>query len=304
MGKVLFDERPLIVPIETATALGLEEAIILQQVHYWLLEKAKAGDQRFYHNDKYWIYNTYEDWKEKFPFWSISTIRRKIGDLEKSGLLETANFNESATLRTKWYTINYELLSSKTHYEQMERPNMSKCNCSDGTNATVQNEQMEMFKVSSSRDNIYKEDQTKTTSKITSENTTKGSNIQTKKIDKTDKFCGHEFSEPMKEELTDWLTYKAERKESYKPTGLKSFMSEISNKLNEYTEKDVISLISECMANNWRGIIWDKLKGKEKPPKPVDRPIPHEILREKERHEEAMKKFRAGLCGWEELVPR
>ena len=68
----------------------------------------------------------------------------------------------------------------------------------------------------------------------------------------------------MQAKLTDWLEYKKERKESYKPTGLSAFLSGVKNRLEKHEEADIIALIGECMANNWKGIIWDKLP----PPKP------------------------------------
>ena len=68
----------------------------------------------------------------------------------------------------------------------------------------------------------------------------------------------------MKAKLSEWLLYKKERRETYKPIGLKSLLSETENKLKVYEERDIISLLGDCMANNWRGIIWDRLKGKEK----------------------------------------
>ena len=58
----------------------------------------------------------------------------------------------------------------------------------------------------------------------------------------------------------DWMAYKRERREAYKPTGLKSLVSEIRNNADRYGSKAVADLIRECMASNWRGIIFDKLK--------------------------------------------
>lgn len=168
MSKVLFDEHPLVIPVETAKKLGLEEAIILQQVHYWLQDKAKAADPKFFHDGRYWIYDTYDDWKDAFPFWSISTIRRKIAGLEKSGMLLSANYNENATARMKWYSIDYDKLEKAVQPEQMEVPNMDKCNCSDRTDATVQNEQMDLSKMNSSYNNIYNKDTHTETSTKTS----------------------------------------------------------------------------------------------------------------------------------------
>lgn len=79
-----------------------------------------------------------------------------------------------------------------------------------------------------------------------------------------DIFGGYNFSPAMQAKLTDWLLYKKERKESYKPTGLTAFLSGVKNRLEKHEEADIIALIDDCMANNWKGIIWDKLP----PPKP------------------------------------
>ena len=87
---------------------------------------------------------------------------------------------------------------------------------------------------------------------------------RTKAAPPTNVFASYSFSDPMKAKLTDWLSYKKERKESYKPTGLTAFLSGVKNRLEKHDEADIIALIDECMANNWKGIIWDKLP----PPKP------------------------------------
>lgn len=85
-----------------------------------------------------------------------------------------------------------------------------------------------------------------------------------------DIFTGRSFSLPMRDKLTEWLKYKAERRESYKPTGLKSFLTEVENKLKTHSEADIIALIGECMASGYRGVIWDKLKARASPQKTID----------------------------------
>lgn len=59
--------------------------------------------------------------------------------------------------------------------------------------------------------------------------------------------------------IEEWLKYKEERKDKYKETGLNNLLKQIDNKIEEYGEDAIIDLISECMANNWKGIIFDKL---------------------------------------------
>ena len=104
-SRLLIHEQPLQVLPALAIALGLNEAIILQQLHYWLLRKSHIRDGREWH------YNTYEDWKKQFPFWSVSTIKRAILSLQGYGVITAGNYNNSNIDKTKWYAINYEKLN-------------------------------------------------------------------------------------------------------------------------------------------------------------------------------------------------
>jgi len=36
MNKILFDEQPIVIDKVLARKIGLNEAIVIQQVHYWL----------------------------------------------------------------------------------------------------------------------------------------------------------------------------------------------------------------------------------------------------------------------------
>lgn len=105
-AKWLFDEHPILVDKELASVIGLNEAIVLQQLNYWLHSKsAKQIDGRL------WIYNTYDNWKkDNFPFWSRNTIRRALNSCIKKGLVITGNFNKAGFDKTKWYSINTQKL--------------------------------------------------------------------------------------------------------------------------------------------------------------------------------------------------
>ena len=102
----LLDESPLLILPSLATEIGLNESVMLQQMHYWLLKSNK------YFDGKAWFYKTLEEWEKEFPFWSQSTIRRVIGSLEKMNLILVGNFNQKKFDKTKWYTINYERVNS------------------------------------------------------------------------------------------------------------------------------------------------------------------------------------------------
>lgn len=106
-SRLLIDEQPLQVIPSLACRVGLNRAMFLQQLHYWL---EKSGHER---DGKKWVFNTYEEWHEQFPFWSAEAIRKIVSQLEDKGLIETTDrYNKRATDRTKWYTIDYETLDS------------------------------------------------------------------------------------------------------------------------------------------------------------------------------------------------
>lgn len=105
MNKLLINEYPLQVLPSLAVEVGLNEAMILQQIHYWL------NTSKHHHDGKKWIYNSYPEWQKQFPFWSERTIKRIFGSLEKQNLLHVGNYNKAGFDRTKWYSVNYETLN-------------------------------------------------------------------------------------------------------------------------------------------------------------------------------------------------
>ncbi len=68
------------------------------------------------------------------------------------------------------------------------------------------------------------------------------------------------MSDLLKEKVSEWIKYKTERREPYKEQGMKSLLRQIENNYLTYGEKAVCDLIEECMASNWKGIIFERLK--------------------------------------------
>lgn len=102
--------KTLIINTYLALVLGdLNEAIVLNQLNYWLGINRKAGKN--FIDDRYWVYNSYSDWKAKdFPYWSEKTIQRTFTRLENKGVVVSANYNKLGIDKTKWYTIDTEKL--------------------------------------------------------------------------------------------------------------------------------------------------------------------------------------------------
>src|ERR1700756_3789139 len=100
-SMLLINQPPLQVLPALAEIIGLNEAIILQQVHYWISFKHNKN----VFEGKKWVYNTYDQWREQFPFWSKRTIHRTILNLEKMKVL-LALERETTTGSIKHYTID------------------------------------------------------------------------------------------------------------------------------------------------------------------------------------------------------
>ncbi len=74
--------------------------------------------------------------------------------------------------------------------------------------------------------------------------------------------------------IIEWLEYKQERKEKYTEIGLKSLLTQLEKQIDIYGEIQICNLIEECMSNNYKGIIFDKLKNK----KNIDKAIKEDII--------------------------
>ena len=106
-SKLLINESPLVVSPSLAVALGnINEAIILQQLQYWLTRSKKT------YNNRKWIYNPVRDWQKQFPWLSKTAITNRLNSLEEKDIIITANLNKRRFDRTKWYSIDYDKLNS------------------------------------------------------------------------------------------------------------------------------------------------------------------------------------------------
>lgn len=109
MGKLLFDEAPLVLDTVLATKIGVDAAIVLQQVHYWVEVNRKKNSNL--HDGAYWTYNSIKDWNKCFPFYGERTIQRIFKKLKDLGVLKVGNFNKAKFDKTSWYTIDYDKLN-------------------------------------------------------------------------------------------------------------------------------------------------------------------------------------------------
>lgn len=217
--------------VEIAVNYGVNAAILLENFGYWIKQN-EANDINYF-DGTYWTYNSRRAFRELFPYLSERQINTAIQKLIDNGLIITGNYNKSAYDRTLWYALTPKG-KSILHFDIMEDEKMS--------NEFSQN----VRPIPNNKPN-------------SKPNGKPDSNKKTDETGYTPDYSDTNFSPEMIETVNLWLDYKAEQKKAYKPVGLKSLITTIKNKVEQYGEQAVIELITECMGANYQGIIWDKL---------------------------------------------
>ena len=59
---LLYDGPPLVLSVSLIKKVGLKEALILQQIHYWM----NPVFNKNLFEGKYWVRNTYAQWQKQF----------------------------------------------------------------------------------------------------------------------------------------------------------------------------------------------------------------------------------------------
>jgi len=107
----LMDEYPHFFYPTLAERIGLNEAIVLQQIHSWVTiyqKDPRRYAEKHYHDGHWWIWNSYPEWHEKLPYFSEHTVRRALDHLRELNLVLVDQFNAMPMDRTNWYAIDYE----------------------------------------------------------------------------------------------------------------------------------------------------------------------------------------------------
>lgn len=235
MGSILFDERPLVVSPKLAEALGsLDEAVMLQQVHYW------TQKSNHIHDGRHWVYNTQDAWMAQFPWIkSKTTLKRHFSHLVKLGLLIKGNYNKVGFDRTTWYAIDYnqvEKLASEFEGKQGGHSMSQKLAHDEPEIGQSKSQNLADGRAKNWPTNTI--DYTEINPETTTENSMSG---------KPDE------SIPFKE-IIEYLNEKTDN--SYKPSaeGHKKF---IRARWHEGNSLDDFKMVIDYKANEWMGTKWE-----------------------------------------------
>lgn len=117
-SNILIGGRTLLLLPTLVALVGLNEAIVLQQVRYRLGDDLRPQVR----DGRRWARDPLDRWRERdFPFWEIDTVRRAFQSLEQRGLLRAEQFDKHLRDRTKWYTPRRMLRYTCLHLAWQER---------------------------------------------------------------------------------------------------------------------------------------------------------------------------------------
>lgn len=90
--------------IELASCYGIEEAIIIHKLYFWIKKNVANGNN--FHDGRYWTYNSSKAFSILFPYMTESKIYRVLKSLEEKGLIVKGNYNDTKYDRTTWYSLS------------------------------------------------------------------------------------------------------------------------------------------------------------------------------------------------------
>ena len=113
-----------------------KSAILFHHILYWVEMNRK--NEKMEYDNKFWVYQSYAQFKKRFAYLSIKQIRHSLKRLEEKGLIistdEYSNSENGGIFKTtKWYTISdegYKVLGDDIDYvtEQIEGAGVRKLN--------------------------------------------------------------------------------------------------------------------------------------------------------------------------------
>lgn len=110
---LLFDEPPIAFSPTLARLIGLHEAILLQQIHYWLHHKSRDPGryQDYFIDGRFWVKWNVQEMMEYVPLGkSADPYKRTVKLLKEQSILLVAQHWKSRYINTNFYSIDYQNL--------------------------------------------------------------------------------------------------------------------------------------------------------------------------------------------------
>lgn len=239
--------------VEIAVEYGIEAAIILQNLAYWIKHNEANGVNYF--DGNYWTYNSRDAFHRIFPYMSLKSIRTALKKLEDSGIIITGNYNKLTYDRTLWYALT-EKGKCICRFGQMDVSQtangiakMGKSNCLFG-----QMELPEMANRISQNGKPIPDIKPNVNSDLNEDSkTNKKAKSQKPKIDSYDSMIAA-FTENL--ELRDALSEFVKMRFMINKPLTERAMKMILNKLEKFAQDDAtqIAIVNQSILHNWQDV--------------------------------------------------
>jgi predicted transcriptional regulator len=106
---VLNEPYQLRLSASLAQEIGFQESIVLLQVEY-LIGISNTAEK----DGELWTYQSLEDLRTHFPWWSRTTIYRILQRLQDKGLIKLGNYNKLKFDKTQWIALDRDGIAQLT----------------------------------------------------------------------------------------------------------------------------------------------------------------------------------------------
>lgn len=88
--------------MSVAMEVGIEAAILLEDIYYWVNHNRER--EHNFNEGYYWTVNSYQDFVNRFPCFSVGKIKRLLAQLKTAGFIEARHYrNYDPRNRSLWY---------------------------------------------------------------------------------------------------------------------------------------------------------------------------------------------------------
>lgn len=237
--------------VELAVKFGLNNAIFLQDLAFWI--EFNRNRQQAYRDGRYWTYSTLEELVQRHPYWTKNQIRHIIDVCKKSGWILIEHYDKVSYNQRNWYSICDSVMDCLT-CKSSEKESHNDMQKSTHRSETIHN--------SYNEENLLSKNDTNNIPPIPQgERKSKRTSLEIPPQSETG------FSDAMQEAFETWLQYKKEKKQTYQPTGLKTFIKRLKSCVEQYGENAVIDMLERAISSGYAGPVWESLKSSADLPK-------------------------------------
>ena len=235
---------------EIAKEYGVLEAILLGNMAWWI-EKNRANGKHF-HDGLYWTYNSTKALNELYPFYSQRQIQYALQHLKDDGIIVVGNYNKDKRDRTLWYAVSdagrEKIKNCKMQSAVLLNANVENVEALPDINTTD--------KKTTDKENTInilsekKEEEIKESSKEKI-NKKKSSSANSDAII-SETIQSGDFSEDVKNALTDFVQNRKELKNPVTSLGIKRLLSKLHSLSSDEAEQ--IEIINQSIERGYSGL--------------------------------------------------